>query len=95
MITSTVAPLGGSNTPKESREHLTGPVQVSFPFWTLHSGWHGIHSPDLVANSRLSLHSGKKKKPVTFKIFQQTADKIETVGTATPQQTLLTLRQTL
>lgn len=33
----------------------TGPVQVSFPFWTLHSGWQGKHSPDCEANSRLSL----------------------------------------
>lgn len=37
-----------------SRSH-TGPVQVSLPVWALHSEWHGIHSPDAVANSRLSL----------------------------------------
>lgn len=63
---STVMPLGGSSTPKERRDNHTGPVHVSFPSWTLHSGWHGIHSPAWVANSRLSLHSGRK---VIFLIF--------------------------
>lgn len=59
-IMSAVKPLGGSSTPRETSESHTGPVQVCFPSWTLHSEWHGMHSPAWVANSRRSLHSGRE-----------------------------------
>lgn len=47
---------GAASRWQQHRSH-TVPLQVSLPFWTLHSRWHGLHSPDAVANSRLSLLS--------------------------------------
>lgn len=62
----------------------TGPVQVSFPSWTLHSGWQGIHSPDASANSRVSLHSHRKNLSKCFHRPQM--KKISNVGSAGPDE---------
>lgn len=38
-----------------SKEVITGPVQLAFPCWALHSGWQATHSPSGPANSRGAL----------------------------------------
>lgn len=50
---------------RRSALKLTVPVQVCLPSWTAHCEWQSLHSPFGVANSRLLLRTGKKRRSLS------------------------------
>lgn len=47
-----------------SKGVITGPVQLTFPCWCLHSGWQATHSPPGPANSRGTLGAQRSQHPL-------------------------------